>query len=443
MVSERLVDLDEMVLRCADEQSRSFLAEAVVCYRSGAFRSCIIATWVAVVFDFLHKLRQLELTGDLKAKAELAKWERIRTAHDLAASLEWERSVLDLAREEFEFISPLEHSDLLRLREDRNPCAHPSMNSQEEVYNPSAELARYHLRNAVTHLLQHPPVQGKAAQGRLENEVSSPYFPEDVEAAERHFEQRALKRPRESLVRNFTIVLIKTFLMTELDEARQRRTLAALGAVRLMHRTLARDTWESKLSEIIRHVEHTYLYRVVRLLASFPEVWDDLSDDVHGILSRYVEAMPDDHLREGLVLALKTAPLHEEANRRLSQMDDIQLARLTSPTFHSSLVERAVALYVASNNYEVANRCARNLLPPLCAHFVREQIERIIAVGQSNGQLSGSTSLEPFLSILRNTERIPKEEFDTLMRKYNFKKWADAWSEEPQSQENSEASSVL
>jgi len=68
MVAQGLIDLDELVLRCRDEHARSYIAEAVACYKAGAFRASIVATWIAVVLDILHKLRELELTGNGAAK---------------------------------------------------------------------------------------------------------------------------------------------------------------------------------------------------------------------------------------------------------------------------------------------------------------------------------------------------------------------------------------
>ncbi len=53
-MSERLIDLDELVLRCRDKTTKDYIQEAVSCYRAGAFRSCIVSTWNAVVFDFIH-----------------------------------------------------------------------------------------------------------------------------------------------------------------------------------------------------------------------------------------------------------------------------------------------------------------------------------------------------------------------------------------------------
>jgi hypothetical protein len=73
----------------------------------------------------------------------------------IATSQENERDILKLAKDQFELIFHLEYIDLLRLQEDRNRCANPSLVSQDQGFNPSGELARLHIRSAVLRLLQH------------------------------------------------------------------------------------------------------------------------------------------------------------------------------------------------------------------------------------------------------------------------------------------------
>ncbi len=142
MANAYLVDLDELVLRCRNEQAKSYIAEAVACYKAGAFRACVVATWIAVVFDFLHKLEELRLTGDKNAKTRLEEFEKFRKNEDVVGSQTFERKIPDMAKNEFELISAVEHEDLLRLQKDRHRCAHPSMTVAGEAFQPSAEFAR-------------------------------------------------------------------------------------------------------------------------------------------------------------------------------------------------------------------------------------------------------------------------------------------------------------
>ena len=116
---DQLVNLDELTLRCRDERAKNYISEAVACYRSGAYRACIVTTWVAVVYDILHKLDELALSGDRNAQAKRDEYERYRSNSDISNSLKFEKHILELAKDDFELLSPLEYEDLKRLQDDR------------------------------------------------------------------------------------------------------------------------------------------------------------------------------------------------------------------------------------------------------------------------------------------------------------------------------------
>src|SRR5450830_1042284 len=72
IMNKGLVDLDELILSCRDEVAKNYISEAIDCYKTGAYRAAIVAAWVAVIYDFIHKLRELELTGDKRAVQRLS-----------------------------------------------------------------------------------------------------------------------------------------------------------------------------------------------------------------------------------------------------------------------------------------------------------------------------------------------------------------------------------
>src|ERR1700749_825075 len=94
-----LSDLDELVLLCRDEKARLHIVEAVTCYRSGAYRSAIVATWIAVCYDIIDKLRELTLSGDANAQQHIERLEQARASNDIEQSLRFERGILNLAQE--------------------------------------------------------------------------------------------------------------------------------------------------------------------------------------------------------------------------------------------------------------------------------------------------------------------------------------------------------
>ena len=77
-----LYDLDEMVLRCGEGESRVNIQEAMDAYRSGAFRAAIISTWLAVYFDLASKIRSLALAGDSEADQWVQHFEKMLEKYD-------------------------------------------------------------------------------------------------------------------------------------------------------------------------------------------------------------------------------------------------------------------------------------------------------------------------------------------------------------------------
>jgi hypothetical protein len=67
MLSARLTDLDELAQATRDPVSRAYVQEAIDAYRAGAYRTTIVAVWIAVIVDIIDKLRELALSGDANA----------------------------------------------------------------------------------------------------------------------------------------------------------------------------------------------------------------------------------------------------------------------------------------------------------------------------------------------------------------------------------------
>jgi hypothetical protein len=276
---EAFIDLDELIVRCRDKSSRKFIQEAVSCYRAGAFRSCIVATWNAVVFDFLHKLRELELFGDQEAARLLEEFDTLRGSGKQFKELwQFESNIPEIALTRFELISTVEKSDIERLFEDRSRCAHPSMTSLEEPFEATAELARYHLRSAVTHLLERPPVQGRAARDRIFQDIKSEYFPVDPELAIKYFQKSPLARARFTLVKDIVIGLTKSLLIEDLPEDERLRQFSALNAISGMYPQNVREILNNQLSEIIlnRVIDENWDKAIVYL--GTITAWDALSE---------------------------------------------------------------------------------------------------------------------------------------------------------------------
>jgi len=397
---ERLADLDELVLRCRDKPTKEYIQEAVACYRAGAFRACIVSTWNAVVFDFIHKLRELKQTGHKDAIKKLDEFEALRVNSDVSRILIFEKSVPDFALKDFEFISPLEHSDLKRLYDDRNLCAHPSMRSLEETFPASAELARYHLRNAVVHLLQHPPVQGRAALDTVWEQVKSELFPTNADQAETVLRNGPLARARKPLVRGFIVGLTKSLLLEDRPKIERARQFAALQAVFNINFGDAEEAIKSELSKLIDGVSDEKWLKVVSYLRHI-KCWVYFNEVHQTKTSIFVKTVSDIAAVPVLLDALNIKELHAIALEQVKKIDpellvqNLQNFQTAIPTEEilpviKDYIQSAVDLFIASS-YSGASTNGKKLLQvsPL---LTATQLETVLRAFCKNDQINSNFS---------------------------------------------------
>jgi hypothetical protein len=255
-----LGDLDDLIAECRTEEAREYIAEAVACYRAGAYRACIVSTWIAVVYDLLAKIRELALSGDGEAQAitgaiaALQPQVANRNVTAIKRILEIEHGILETANEKFGFFDGHHLIELSRLRNDRQRCAHPTYQGSEQPYAPTAELARTHLVHAVRFVLALPPVQGRAATAHVIAQVTSAYFPTEVAAAKAQLRAVGLDRPKDVLVKDVFDQLVLGFFEGSGNTAAlkaQRRVLSAIDAALEMFPGVTEPRLRHHLNRII------------------------------------------------------------------------------------------------------------------------------------------------------------------------------------------------
>lgn len=422
-MSTRLSDIDELVVRVRPGPSKEYILESVRAYESGAFRSAIIAAWIAVVFDIVEKLKDLSLSGDAAAGNHVKFYERAHASGDIEKALEFERSILSVAKKQFELLNEQEYLELGRLRDDRNRCAHPSM-AGDDVYRPSAELARYHICSAVTNLLQYQAVQGKAALDKLVSQVESPYFPTNVDNAKLQFDKGPLSRPRESLVRNFVIVVLKTLLLDQIEEAMRLRFVAALQALALMHPGPTSGAYKSDLCRITRGMKGQFS-PLVRLMNAC-SICDFLEEDVRQTVSAYVRDMPTSDLGSTLESALEVPLLQESARQRVGKLSYTEVYPLIRSAFipNEELLSQCIRLLEEAQSFKDANQIA-DLLAPDASSLSEEHVRRVFAAMDQNGQVSGAHHVPGLLAAIRDRGTVPSERLTQLSDEIGLKKHWD------------------
>ncbi|MYN40328.1 hypothetical protein GTP55_13180 [Duganella sp. FT109W] len=330
----------------------------------------------------------------------------------LKRALEFERGLLNVAKEKFELISPLEHSDLLRLQEDRNRCAHPSLTNDEKPYSPPAELARLHIHSAITHLLQHPPAQGKYALARVIADVTSEYFPTDEKRAKVSLLGGPLKKPKESLTANFIVLLLKGLLDKQHGHKQRQRYFSALMATAALHHVTYEKTLKGKLNSICASTTDDDLNLMSSLVMKVPDIWNHLDASVSERVENYVDQLPTARFNDISEL-LKFEPLKRFALSRVKRMRLDDLAISFFGVAPGIVIDTATQRLSATRSKEQVAGWMQEL-SYMASDFSEDQINRLLRVISANSHARGSAELGLLLKRCRSAMVVSEATFDRL-----------------------------
>lgn len=401
-----VVDLDLLLTKVRDPQAYTYFLDAVRAYKAGAYRGAMTSAWVAVAYDLIAKYRELSAMGDAAAASYIAQWDTATADGDTKKLLQLEGGILDNASKQTLVINGIARNHLERLREDRHLCAHPAFSDEAKLFEPSAELVRLHLFNAVDLLLSREPLVGKAILETFDLDLRSPGFPTEQERVLNYVEQRYLGRVREQTIRNFGIVLAKSALKgTPAEwETHQRKVLASLLAVR----ERAPTAWDPVLVAItglIDQIEPVHRPRAVAVLATLPGLWDRLQQPTRTALRETVEnadplALEDERLLMGVgIPALRAST---EAIIMRLETEGLQKAIAANPI--AEMWPRALELYRSSRGWRQSEGNFRTLVAPFADQWSVERGDELLDAIASNSQNWDASETDTLLlGLLENT----------------------------------------
>jgi len=387
-VKLHLSNLDELVQRVRNNHPKNYLNEAIVSYRAGAYRTSMIATWVAVCVDIIEKVKELSATGDGTAKVIEERLNAISPS-DPASMLAFENEVLDIACNQLELISVIEKIHLERLKEDRNICAHPTFSIDGSQFSPLAETALSYIVQSANYLLIQRPVKGKVIVDRLYELINEESFPEEDEKAYIVLSSdNNLGRVKDSSVRNLTIILLKRLFRDEegIPFNVFSKISSSLGAVSRLYSSIYNEVLNEKLSPMLTEASDQRLKRAFPFFNKRYEAWGKLEQAVKVRLEGLLPSMDvDEVINYGVAeLSEKNAEMQRAFlvifdGYKISQKSKV-IAATTSPV----LKDQAIDLFCESMSFDSAEYRGNNLIVPLGTHFTIEDVQRILDGARSN-----------------------------------------------------------
>lgn len=410
------IDIEDLVERCRGSNARAYIKEAVDCYRIGAYRACVITTWIALVYDLIDKLRELAVAGDAAAAKYVTKFDEIQKNRDTEEALKFEHDVLIIAKDEFELITIQEMTDLNRLFDDRNRCGHPNLNRDNEVYTPPAELARLHLRVAIEHVLERPPVQGKAALTMLRQTVDSDYFPITIDDAEKILRATPLPRAKKNVIREFILGAFISLMREKLPLRKMLQRLTAAQVAQRLHPQISKLLLDEKFDESVFKTSDDFLNQVLWLLAIYPDLQSLLSEATWVRIENYVQSLPTDEF-ESIFDSLAISRIREFGLTRLKKATKTELSiavNRCSDESDSAFIDKCIETYAAAINFNSANLMARELITPLISFMSSHQAANVVLAGK-NRQVMESNKYHDVVATIKNIGQLTNEELTDVI----------------------------
>ncbi|HWV24325.1 MAG TPA: hypothetical protein VNZ58_09040 [Thermomicrobiales bacterium] len=401
----RLYDLEEMVHSCREAVSRINIEEAINAYRAGAFRSAIISTWIAVYFDLTTKIRSLSLAGDEQATRWIRHFdeklvdynpENPDTTQPFQAI---ERQILNDAHKKFELIGSIELTELKRLRSDRHRCAHPTMRTSQELFTPSPELVRTHIRSAIEYVLSMPAIQGKLAVDRTMELLRDEGFPISASDAQEVLRESSLQAlvPDELLA--VLNALVSDLLGPDTTGTQRLQRIGAIEAIRFLLPNTFQELFGESITIASAPNKLEFWNIITAMIRSRSWVLAFVGGLERGRIVQTVQEAPatNPDLQSLVISCLYIEPFQPVATKKLQSIPLGDITRLREAIPVHMLLREAAQRLADSGGVESTYPIMTQLIEPNVRHLKRQQVQQIMDAYKTNKHVRESYAAYPLL----------------------------------------------
>lgn len=393
------------MMRIRNPRSRSYFLDAVKAYKAGAFRAAISSAWVVVIYDLISKYQELAASGDPMAGAYVRPLKAAIENRNTKKLMEIENQIVSDATK-CQLLNPIVEIHLERFRADRNLCAHPAFYNEADLFEPSPELVRLHLVNAINLVLSQAPLQGKAISEKFDADIQSVGFPLDSFEIQNYVQQRYLNQTKPQNIKNFGIVLAKSLLRGVPDhwENHRNKVVDSLRAVQ----NRAEDAWpevSSAILNILNGLEPSNRVRAISFLAAFPGFWDQIESSTKTALHQTVANTEPNELTDyRLLIGVKIQELKEPTMNLINALPRQKLLHAFNLEILPEFWPAALEFYRSSDTFNESESNFRDFILPFADMFSADKFDELLRAIEKNRQNWEAWRTPRLLqNLLRNT----------------------------------------
>lgn len=138
-------------------KTKEYFKEVVSTYYNSNYRSSVVMLYSVVICDILYKLKELdERYNNGQAKNILQQVDKSRKSNEDSSA--WERQLIDRINKDTKLLDDPTQASIKHLKNIRNLSAHPSVDDEYILYEPSKETTVALIREVLINLLIKPPI---------------------------------------------------------------------------------------------------------------------------------------------------------------------------------------------------------------------------------------------------------------------------------------------
>ena len=138
-------DFETALTQVKSTKTKKYLQEVLSTYHNQEYRACIMTLYVTTFVDAFEKIKiSAEAYQNEKAEEFLEKYEENRKKDVKYSQLE--KNIMDFIINN-RFINDVEEKQWNHLKDYRDFCAHPVMDSDNELISPNESQVKMHIRN--------------------------------------------------------------------------------------------------------------------------------------------------------------------------------------------------------------------------------------------------------------------------------------------------------
>ena len=161
------MDIFEKTEQIYNQKTKTYFQEVLSSYNNGNYRSCLVMLYSVVIYDIVAKLKELsEIYNQSWAQKIIKSINDKRTANPRLA--DWENELIESVEKQPEFLSQSIIEELKHLKIIRNQCAHPAIDSNDELFLPS----RYDAISKITRMLDEILTLPAMFTGKITNYIT-------------------------------------------------------------------------------------------------------------------------------------------------------------------------------------------------------------------------------------------------------------------------------